>query len=330
MGRGRRLTDYERGQIDTMYASGSKVYQIAQAIGRSFYVVKSYLENRETYGKSHGGGKQKALTAKDKRQIVRHASNKMTSVMEIKHDLQLAASKSTIWRAIKSSGVMEHKKLKKVPRLTEAHKKRRVTQAKDWLESGYNWTKVIFSDEKKFNLDGPDGYACYWHDLRKEEKYFSKRQQGGGSLMMWGCFGYNGGRLAVVSGRLKAPDYCELLETQFTPFAEDLGGPNWVFQQDNASIHAANYTREWFLSNQIRVLPWPACSADLNPQENVWGMLVRAVYANGRQYRNVGELREAIFRSWNQIDVTMLQELIDGVNKRLVKVVEKKGNIIGY
>jgi hypothetical protein len=37
---------------------------------------------------------------------------------------------------------------------------------------------------KKFNLDGPDGVACYWHDLRKEQ-IFSKRQQGGGSLMVW-------------------------------------------------------------------------------------------------------------------------------------------------
>ena len=36
MGRGRRLTDYERGQVDTMHASGSKVYQIAQEVGRSF------------------------------------------------------------------------------------------------------------------------------------------------------------------------------------------------------------------------------------------------------------------------------------------------------
>ncbi len=46
---------------------------------------------------------------------------------------------------------------------------------------------MVFSDEKKFNLDGPDGFSMYWHDLRKEEKYFSTCQNGGRGLMLWGA-----------------------------------------------------------------------------------------------------------------------------------------------
>lgn len=27
------------------------------------------------------------------------------------------------------------------------------------------WKSIVFSGEKKFNFDGPDGSKCYWHDL---------------------------------------------------------------------------------------------------------------------------------------------------------------------
>lgn len=41
----------------------------------------------------------------------------------------------------------------------------------------------MWSDEKKFNLDGQDGFVYYLHDLSREPKVFSERQGGGASLM---------------------------------------------------------------------------------------------------------------------------------------------------
>ena len=54
-----------------------------------------------------------------------------------------------------------------------------------WQEE---WHQVLFSDEKKFNLDGPDGYQYYWHDLRKEKETPMSRNFGGGNVMVWGLF----------------------------------------------------------------------------------------------------------------------------------------------
>ncbi|KIH43245.1 hypothetical protein ANCDUO_26754 [Ancylostoma duodenale] len=51
-----------------------------------------------------------------------------------------------------------------------------------------DWTKVVFLDEKKFNLDGPDGYKYYWRDPRKDTVVFSRRNFGGGNVMVWGAF----------------------------------------------------------------------------------------------------------------------------------------------
>ena len=41
--------------------------------------------------------------------------------------------------------------------------------------------KVIFSDEKRFCLDGPDGYRNYWRDLRRDPLIFAKRPMGVGT-----------------------------------------------------------------------------------------------------------------------------------------------------
>jgi hypothetical protein len=44
------------------------------------------------------------------------------------------------------------------------------------------WRLVVWSDEKKFNLDGPYGFHYFWHVLRKEQKILSKRALGGGGV----------------------------------------------------------------------------------------------------------------------------------------------------
>jgi hypothetical protein len=72
--------------------------------------------------------------------------------------------------------------------------------------------QVIFSDEKKWNLDGPDGQRSYWHDLRKEPLIFSKRNFGGGSVMTWAAFsGYGKVGLALTSSKMNSADYQQVV-----------------------------------------------------------------------------------------------------------------------
>ncbi|GBL88208.1 hypothetical protein AVEN_117793-1 [Araneus ventricosus] len=44
--------------------------------------------------------------------------------------------------------------------------------------------------KQKWNLDSPDGWASYLHDLRKEPRRFFSRRQGDGSVMVWAVLFY--------------------------------------------------------------------------------------------------------------------------------------------
>lgn len=90
---------------------------------------------------------------------------------------------------------------------------------------------MIFSDEKKFNLDGPDGFAHYWHDLRKEKRYFASQNFGGGSLMVWGAFSGMGKlELAFISCRMASQDYIKVLNDHLLPFRQRFRRVKFIFQ----------------------------------------------------------------------------------------------------
>jgi len=105
--------------------------------------------------------------------------------------------------------------------------------------------------------------------------------------MAWGGFGRNDETsLALVAGKSDSSDYIQTLKTNLIPFGRKICRKNWIFQQDNAPIHASKETKTWLDLKKINLLEWPAYSPDLNPIENLWGIMARRVYANGKQYTN--------------------------------------------
>ncbi|GBL94703.1 Transposable element Tc3 transposase [Araneus ventricosus] len=115
--------------------------------------------------------------------------------------------------------------------------------------------------------------------------------------MVWAAFCYNGKvSLQITRGRQTSQHYTKASEDNLLPFADLLGGPQWQFQwqQDNASIYTANNTNVWFNSQNIKFLDWSVCSPDLNPIENLSGIICRKIYSNGRQYSSVNELNISI------------------------------------
>ena len=100
--------------------------------------------------------------------------------------------------------------------------------------------------------------------------------------------------LAFLDWRQSSADYIKILEDHLLPFGEAYYGNNFIFQQDNASIHTSKLTKTFFQNRNFKVVGRPACFPDLNPTVNVWGMLSRLVYNNGRQFHSKSDLENAI------------------------------------
>ncbi|GMG17177.1 unnamed protein product [Phytophthora fragariaefolia] len=164
-------------------------------------------------------------------------------------------------------------KRKPAPAIKPHHKVARAAFAAKFLSKTRMWRRVIFSDKKKFNLDGPDGYQYYWHDVRTDTELCSKRVSGGGSVMVWAGMSANGKTdIAFLEGRQDSACYTQTLDNYLAPFTENLRENhdirNHIFQQDNASIHESRITKAHIESMGIKKLMWPAKSPDLNPIEN--------------------------------------------------------------
>ena len=110
---------------------------------------------------------------------------------------------------------------------------------------------------------------------RLDPLYLSTRQNGGGVVMICGCFSANRKpNLATIEKPLNSVGYCTLLEKILLIFAEEKYPGGLIFQQDSASIHTSNHTKQFFYDMDIDTMDWPARSSDLNPIENLWGDIV--------------------------------------------------------
>lgn len=331
MGRGKALTSYEQGQIAAFASQGFSQRRIAQEIGRAQNAVCHYLKDPENYGKRYKKGRPCILKPRDQRRLFRAAGPGDLSSAKLVDKLNLPVSRRTVSRILTSSGIFKYVKMNKAPRLKQRHKDARVAWGEKYANTTDDvWARTFFSDEKKWNLDGPDGLKCYWYCPRNDPKVAFSRQNGGGSVMVWGAFFANGKtEIAFLDGNQCAEDYVQTLKKYLLPVMRRKFRRRGIFQQDNASIHTARVTKSFFQESNLTVMDWPALSPDLNPIENVWGLLAQRVYGFGKQYDTVDDLKTAIRAAWEGLDPVYLSNLVAGMKKRCLDVYRSKGEPIG-
>uniref|UniRef100_A0A915EHL7 Transposable element Tc3 transposase n=1 Tax=Ditylenchus dipsaci TaxID=166011 RepID=A0A915EHL7_9BILA len=108
-------------------------------------------------------------------------------------------------------------------------------------------------------------FTGYWRDLRKEPKYFSKRNFGGGSVIVWGAFTSLGKlELQFISTKMDAREYQEVLSHSLMPYLHSRSRQKLVYQHDNAGVNVSRNRRrsdpqfvpmmEWFQEQGIELL----------------------------------------------------------------------------
>ena len=99
--------------------------------------------------------------------------------------------------------------------------------------------------------------------------------------------------------------------------------------EDNAPYHEAQYTKDFMNEMGLVVLkPWGGNSPDLNPIENLFGIVKRRCWERDMTTRN-----NVIMNAdeiWSQVTPAMCDTLACSMPRRIRQVLAANGQSIGY
>ena len=146
------------------------------------------------------------------------------------------------------------------------------------------------------------------------------------------------GPLKFIESNVNKFNYLELLDDLVCPYIDVLERRYkevFTFQHDNASSHtslAAEGKEEfkgWFEELNIPLLFHPGNSPDINPIENLWDLVDKAV----RKFPvtdNENEFRRRLEEAWNQISKETCVNLLNSMDKRVKMVKDNSYYAIPY
>ena len=337
MGRRKDLTDAEKVIIIKELANSTTPEVIANRINRHVVTVNKFLNDPFRKRKIRADyGSRKSVSMRDLNSLKRKLRKLpgASSAKIFKEAGVLSIAKSTRNRIL--ARVAETKCPKKNPLLTTRHKTLRINWAKTYMKT--DMKHVLFTDESRATLDGPDGWSRGWVIRGDQCPTRIRRQQGGGGVMLWaGIVGDElVGPFRVQEGvKLTSNTYCQFLKSFLEPWLEDVPLSrlrNLIFMHDNAPSHAAKATTQYLGSIGFKnktMMIWPPNSPDLNPIENLWGIVKRRVHADGKQYFSKDELWEAIKQAADSIPRSLISKLTESVNERLFDIIRLNGSHVG-
>ena len=205
--------------------------------------------------------------------------------------------------------------------------------------AGDAYRRVLFSDEKNFYLDQPLNRQNDRVYIRKGQKKplntktVVEKRKFPPKIMVWAGIAHNlkttlffiekGSTLNANKNKYKN----NILRDIVVPFCRK---NKLMYQQDGAPCHTAKICSDYLKSENIEFWDkndWPPNSPDLNPLDyGIWGILDAEVYR--KPPKSLEALKRRIQQTWDQLQITIVNNCIDSFKKRLRKCVEMLKELI--
>jgi len=257
MGRAKQKSIDIRNMVIGQHQAGVGIRKIARSLKLEpctvSRIIKKFKDTGTVADRKRSGRPRKTTEAEDRQIVITSKRDRRLTAPEITAEINRGrkdpVSVSTVKSRLNKAGLYGRVAVKK-PLLRPQNKKKRLDWAKQhrhWEIS--DWNKVLWSDESKFEIFGSKRRVFVRRsagERASNQCVVSSVKHGGGSVMVWGCFGNNSlGDLEKIEGKFIKESYKSILQRHAIPSGRRIIGRGFVFQQDNDPKHTSKLCQNY-------------------------------------------------------------------------------------